>query len=260
MLDKKDGIQNCGYGCKVLGSYILLCVLAVILYFLLNGLFQEPDKPYQHSETLVAGLITWTAAMIVPVAAGFALTDWKTQQRAIHTANDAREIRKLCSDTFNPLLLILIDINSILEANKAAYTDYIEKKISIQKLNERLDTSKNRLDEKLQPITEHFNYSYLNLLQLQILDFDDLDFEVKKHHVQNLSDLKRNFIEKIMLIELYFNNILVNTQEKYIENANLEINLLFAKIDSEISSLISVTTQQKRGINSFFNNLYFFRI
>ena len=88
-------ISNCElcqhYSCKVVRIYGLLLLAAVMMYFILvtvlAGGEYKPDKAI-----LATGLLAWTAAMIVPVAAFYAIADGREQQKAMLFANHALKL------------------------------------------------------------------------------------------------------------------------------------------------------------------------
>ena len=71
---------HCGY--KVLIWYVLLCLVALVIYaFLearLNLNFRE-DLDKGSIVTLIVGMVAWTVAMIVPIAAFYAMAEWREQ-------------------------------------------------------------------------------------------------------------------------------------------------------------------------------------
>ena len=81
------------YMCRILWSYIALCVIAVGGYFVLVRWLGVADSSAK--ATIAIGLIAWTAAMIVPIAAGFAITDWREQQRLLNESTYAKELSNL---------------------------------------------------------------------------------------------------------------------------------------------------------------------
>lgn len=106
------------YGGKVLISYLGLCFVAVIacivLYWWLD-LSSPSDKG--SIVAVVVGLLAWTAAMIVPIAAFYAIADWREQQRALSKATIAKKIIDLSHDLKNQ--------NSAISRHKLDHVDFI---------------------------------------------------------------------------------------------------------------------------------------
>ena len=89
-MGEKDCELCQSYGCKVFGAYVLLCLVAIIAYFIMVPALtidgKEPDKA-----VLIVGLLAWTAAMIVPVTAFYAIVDWRLQQQELNKSAIAKK-------------------------------------------------------------------------------------------------------------------------------------------------------------------------
>ena len=101
------------YSFKVFTWYIFLIVLAVFGYIFLESWLKLTNVFDKSSQTtLVVGLIAWTVAMIVPIAAYYAITDWRKQQRELNYSEFAKSILmsyKTMHDRFDHLSVLIHD-------------------------------------------------------------------------------------------------------------------------------------------------------
>jgi riboflavin transporter FmnP len=95
------------YGCKVLVWYLGLCAIAVVAFILIDS-WLGLTKVFNKGElvAVVVGLIAWTAAMIVPVAAFYAITDWKEQHKVNTISIVALDLMKTFENLLNQYYLI----------------------------------------------------------------------------------------------------------------------------------------------------------
>ena len=134
------------YGCKVFGAYVLLCVVAVLIYILAVLGFEINESG--DKATLFVGLLAWTGAMIVPVAAFYAISDWREQQRAIQLAQHTENIYKSIKVFHQKTINICSSTTSFAEAlNKSSNIDLIKVDDTF---TEEITITKNSIDKLIE--------------------------------------------------------------------------------------------------------------
>ena len=178
------------YMWSILWSYIALCVIAVVGYFVFECWFElvkADDKPTKIA--IIVGLITWTAAMIVPIAAGFAMKEWRIQEKAKMGAEFTKQVILLYSSTLSDYDKFVSETDALIIRHSGQSRNYVK---SIQ-----------LLDQINTQLIEFHNYSFKrlesNCLMLKKLGFSSNiknDCEIKVYF-RNFRKNKINLENKI---------------------------------------------------------------
>lgn len=160
-------------------AYLVLCLLAYGYYWLGVKWLDFDIRDGEKIQNLSMSLWGWTATMVTPVAAFFALDGWREQQKKINISNIAGEVLVDYEKFKIALLFLAVDIRKIIESNllcSDSLNEIIGNTIAVRMPSQELSSEIAKLafvvageseaeSKKLSEINEKMNLEFIKLMK-----------------------------------------------------------------------------------------------
>ena len=192
-MGEKDCELCQSYGCKVFGAYVLLCILAIIAYFIMEPMLIV-DGNKSDKIVLIVGLLAWTAAMIVAIIATFAISTWREQSKAASYSEFAKEVISRKSD----IMIGTAKLQHMLIYDGAEWACRGE--LNLPQEYALVEEVKELVYEL---INQEFHFYMLKVSDLQLLLDEESDISILENSKKELQNLVREFGDAL---EIWSNN------------------------------------------------------